>query len=250
MKRIILFLSLILSFGSVMFAQSVTVRQANDFYAKGNYAEAAKLYEKVLVTEGVAPELYYNLGNAYYKSGETGKSILNYERAIRLYPTFEDAHVNLELAQLKVVDNIVQTPTFFLGRWIENLIKLLTSNQWIAISFSIFIIGLILAFLFIFAPSLFIRKMSFYIGATLLVLSLCTLVFSGVRKDQLVNHREAIVMTGAVTVKSSPDKSGTDLFQLHEGTKVVVKSTLGNWTEIKLGNGNIGWVEQGNIENI
>ncbi|HEY6914142.1 MAG TPA: tetratricopeptide repeat protein [Paludibacter sp.] len=250
MKRIILFLSLILCFGSVMFSQSATVKQANDLYAKGNYTEAAKLYEKVLATEGVAPELYYNLGNAYYKAAETGKSILNYERAIRLSPTFEDAHVNLELAQLKVVDNIVQTPTFFLGRWIDNLIKLLTSNQWIVISFSVFIGGLILAFLFIFAPSLFIRKMSFYVGSTLLVISLCTLIFSGVRKDQLVNHREAIVMTGAVTVKSSPDKSGTDLFQLHEGTKVVVKSTLGRWTEIILGNGNIGWVEQENIENI
>ena len=214
MRRVILFLSLILCFGSVLFAQSSRVKQANDLYSKGNYSDAAKLYEKVLATEGVAPELYYNLGNAYYKLSETGKSILNYERAIRLAPTFEDAHVNLELAQLKVVDNIVQTPTFFLGRWIENLIKLLTSNQWIAVSFSVFII------------------------------------FSDVRKDQMVNHREAIVMTGVVTVKSSPDKSGTDLFQLHEGTKVVVKSTLGKWTEIILGNGNIGWVEQDNIENI
>ena len=250
MRRVILFLSLILCFGSVLFAQSSRVKQANDLYSKGNYSDAAKLYEKVLATEGVAPELYYNLGNAYYKLSETGKSILNYERAIRLAPTFEDAHVNLELAQLKVVDNIVQTPTFFLGRWIENLIKLLTSNQWIAVSFSVFITGLILAFLFIFAPSVFIRKMSFYVGATLLVISLCTLIFSDVRKDQMVNHREAIVMTGVVTVKSSPDKSGTDLFQVHEGTKVVVKSTLGKWTEIILGNGNIGWVEQDNIENI
>lgn len=250
MKRVILLLNLILCFGAVISAQTTTVKQANYQYAQGNYVEAAKLYEKILSTEGVAPELYYNLGNAYYKSSEIGKSILNYERALRLSPTFDDAQFNLELAQQKVVDNIVQTPTFFLGRWIENLMKLLTSNQWIAISFSLFIAGLTLAFLFIFAPSLFIRKISFYVGATILVLSLCTLVFSGVRKDQLANHREAIVMTGAVTVKSSPDKSGTDLFQLHEGTKVVVKSTLGKWTEIVLGNGNIGWIEQENIENI
>jgi hypothetical protein len=233
-----------------VFSQSAAVKQANDLYAKGNYADAAKLYEKILSTEGVAPELYYNLGNAYYKSSETGKSILNYERAIRLAPTAEDARFNLELAQLKVVDNVVQAPTFFLGRWIENLIKLLTSNQWITVSFSVFIVGLILALLFIFAPTLAIRKTSFYVGATLLVISLCTLIFSGVRKDQMVNHREAIVMTGVVTVKSSPDKSGTDLFQLHEGTKVFIKSTLGTWTEIILGNGNIGWIEQENIENI
>ena len=91
MRRVILFLSLILCFGSVLFAQSSRVKQANDLYSKGNYSDAAKLYEKVLATEGVAPELYYNLGNAYYKLSETGKSILNYERAIRLAPTFEDA---------------------------------------------------------------------------------------------------------------------------------------------------------------
>jgi tetratricopeptide (TPR) repeat protein len=250
MKRIILFLSLILCFATGTFAQKAAMKQANDLYAVGNYSDAAKLYESVLAKEGVAPELYYNLGNAYYKLNETGKSILNYERALRISPMFEDARNNLELAQLKVVDNIVQVPTFFVGRWIENLIKLLTSNQWLIVSLSVFIAFLILAFLFVFASSLSTRKISFYVGVTFFVISLFTLVFSGVRKDQLVNHHEAIVMTGVVTVKSSPDKSGTDLFQLHEGTKVVIKSILGKWTEIKLGNGNIGWVEQENIENI
>lgn len=83
---------------------------------------------------------------------------------------------------------------------------------------------------------------------TFLSITILTLIFSGIRKDQLVNHREAVVMTGVVAVKSSPDRSGTDLFQLHEGTKVIIKSTLGNWTEIKLGNGNIGWVEQENMK--
>ena len=250
MRRIILFFSLILCFGLTLFAQSAAMKQANDLYAGGNYSDAAKIYEKILSTEGVAPELYYNLGNAYFKSNETGKSILNYERALRLSPRYEDAKFNLELAQLKVVDNIAQTPTFFVGRWIDNLIKLLTSNQWLVVSFCVFIVCLLLAFLFVFAPSLFIRKSSFYVGVVFGLLSLLSLVFSGTRKDQLLNHRDAIVMTGVVTVKSSPDKSGTDLFQLHEGTKVTVKSTLGKWTEIKLGNGNIGWVEQENIENI
>jgi hypothetical protein len=250
MRRIILFFSLILCFGLATSAQTAAMKQANDLYADGNYSDAAKIYEKILSTEGVAPELYYNLGNAYYKSNETGKSILNYERALRLSPRFEDAKFNLELAQLKVVDNIAQTPTFFVGRWIENLIKLLTSNQWLIVSFSVFLFCLILAFLFVFASSLLLRKSSFYVGLVFGIISLLSLIFSGVRKDQMVNHSDAIVMTGVVTVKSSPDKSGTDLFQLHEGTKVTVKSTLGKWTEIKLGNGNIGWVEQENIENI
>lgn len=249
MRRIILFLSLNLCFGTGLFAQSV-VKLANDLYSSGNYSDAAKYYEKALKNEGVAPELYYNLGNAYYKSNETGKSILNYERALRLNPRYDEARMNLDLAQQKVIDNIVQVPTFFVGRWIENLLKVLNSNQWIIFSFSLFLVCLILVFLFVFASSLFVRKFSFYAGLTLLIISLTTLVFSSIRKDQLVNHREAVVMSGVVTVKSSPDQSGTDLFQLHEGTKVVIKSSLGKWTEIKLGNGNIGWLEQENIEKI
>jgi tetratricopeptide (TPR) repeat protein len=250
MKRIILFLSAMLSFCSLVLATSTDVSQANQLYIKGNYSDAAKLYEKVLSTEGVAPELYLNLGNAYYKSNEIGRSILNYERALRLSPMYDDARVNLELAQLKVVDNNIQNNTFFVGRWIDNLIKMLDSNQWFFISFSVFLICIICSFIFVFGPTRLLRKYAFYIGFILFGFSLLSFVFSGIRKNQIINHSEAIVMTGTISVKSSPDKSGTDLFQLHEGTKVTIKSTLGSWTEIKLGNGNIGWVEQENIEKI
>jgi len=250
MKRIILFLSFILCFGFTAFAQTGAVAMANDLYIKGDYTGAARQYEKVINSEGVAPELYYNLGNAYFKANETGLAILNYERALRLAPGFDDARYNLELAQLKVVDNVVQTPSFFIGRWIEDLIKLMTSNQWIFVSVLSFVLCLIFAFMFVFGPSRNFRKTSFYIGSVLLSISILTVVFSGVRKEQMLNHREAIVMVGVVSVKSSPDKSGTDLFQLHEGTKVSIKSTLGTWTEIRLGNGSIGWVEKVSIEKI
>lgn len=250
MKRFILFLLTILSFGNVVFAQSDVLKQANNLYSTGNYADAAKLYEKVLATQGVAPELYFNLGNAYYKSNEISHSILNYERALRLLPTFEDARYNLEIAQLKVVDNVSLNQSFFIGRWIDAFIKLLNSNQWLLFSFTMFIITLICTFVFIFGPTRSIRKVSFYIGSVILIISFMGFIFSGIRKDQMLNHREAIVMTGVVSVKGSPDKSGTELFQLHEGTKVTIKSTLDKWTEIKLGNGNVGWVEQENIERI
>ncbi len=239
-----------LSFGTLLMAQSNALKQANILYTKGDYTEAAKQYEKILSTEGVAPELYLNLGNAYYKSNETGKCILNYERALRLSPTYEDARYNLEIAQLKVVDNVSQNQSFFIGKWIDSLIKDLNSNQWFWTSLLFFLMCLGCIFLFIFGSSRAVRKSSFYVGTVLLAISLLTVFFAGIRKDQLLNHREAIVMTGTVSVKGSPDKSGTDLFQLHEGTKVSVKSTLGTWVEIKLGNGNVGWVEQENIERI
>jgi len=250
MKRIFLLLSLVMCFGLSAFSQMEAVKQANELYAKGNYQIAAKQYEEILSIQGVAPELYYNLGNTYFKMNEVGRSILNYERALRLSPSFEDAQINLELAQQKVVDNINQTPTFFIGRWVNDMIKILTSNQWIVISFGLFLVCLVSAFLFVFGYSQRLRKSSFYSGVVLLFLSLICLVFSGVQKNQMTNHRDAIIMSGVVIVKSSPDESGTDLFQLHEGTKVSVKSTLGGWSEIKLRNGSIGWVEQVNIEKI
>lgn len=250
MKRIILIISVFTCMITAAFSQSDAMRLANDLYAKGNFTDAAKQYEEILLTEGVAPELYYNLGNAYFKTNEIGRSILNYERALRLSPGFEDARFNLQMAQQKVVDNIIQAPTFFLGRWVNNLIKLLTSNQWVYISFALFILFLIFLFLFIFGPSREFRKNSFFSGGILLVMSLVVLIFAGVRKDHATSHSEAVVMTGVVTVKSAPDQSGTNLFQLHEGTKVKIKSTLGSWSEIELGNGSVGWVDEQAIEKI
>jgi tetratricopeptide (TPR) repeat protein len=250
MKRNILFISTLFLFALSVFSQSTTVKQANELYIKGQFQEAAKIYETVIANEGVAPELYYNLGNSYYKSDEIGRSILNYERALRLSSTYDDARFNLEMAQLRVVDNIVQVPSFFIGRWIVNLIKLLTSNQWVAISIFTFIFSLISVFVFIFGTTKQNRKTFFYAGSVLILTCIVTMIFAGVRKDQLMNHDEAIVMSGVVVVKSSPDKSGTDLFQLHEGTKVNIKSSLGEWTEIKVGNKNVGWVEERSIEKI
>jgi len=249
MKRIILIFTIIIGFTRVS-AQSNLLTEANNLYSKGNYADAVKLYESALKTKGVAPELYFNLANSYYKMNEIGRSILNYERALRLSPTFDDARYNLEIVQLKVVDNVSANQSFFIGRWMDGFVKLFNSNQWFWLSFSLFLLTLTCAFLFVFASYRRLRKISFYVGTLILAICLTSLIFSGIRKDQIINHREAIVMSGVVSVKSSPDKSGTELFQLHEGTKVTIKSTLGKWIEIRLGNGNIGWLEQDNIERI
>ncbi len=249
MKKVSLIITLfICCLSSAALAQKNSFAQANELYGKGKYQEAATLYESILKTQGVAPELYYNLGNAYYKMNETGLSILNYERALRLSPRYENAKVNLELAQLRVVDNVKQISTFFVKRWIEVIIKTLTSNQWLFLSVSLFVLTIVFVLLFIFSYSQTIRRSSFYFALILFIISMVSVTSSYVRKNQLDAHKEAIIMVGTVTAKSSPDKSGTVLFQLHEGTKVSIESYLGNWTEIKLGNGDIGWIENTNYE--
>ena len=229
-------------------AQSDAIKRANDFYAKGNYQAAAQEYEKILKEEGFSPELYYNLGNAYYKMNEIGKAILNYERALRLSPRFEDARFNLQMAQQKLVDNISESSTFFIQRWLTSLINFCTSNQWFIVSFILFVVTLICVFIFFFKREVNVRKIALSCGIVFLILTIVCLTFSGIRKNEEVNHNQAIILSGVVTVKSAPDQSGTDLFQLHEGTKVTIKSSLGNWVEIKIANGSVGWLETKDME--
>ena len=251
MKKIF-FLLFFLPFASFLFAQesNITIENANELYSQGEYLQAAHIYEQIIQEQGIAPELYYNLGNAYYKANEIGRSILNYERALNLNPNFEDARFNLQLAQTKVIDNIKEEDTFFIKRWIQSIGETLTSNQWLFLSCTLFIISIIGFFLFIFGGSKGLRKTSFVIAIVLLIGSAISLTYSISRKRQMTNHEQAIVMMGIITVKSSPDKSGTELFELHEGTKVTIKSELGEWSEIVIGDGRRGWVEKRQIEQI
>lgn len=250
MKKVLISSVLLLLMAVITRAETTNIEEANQLYADKKYAEAVLKYEDILEHQGVAPELYYNLGNAYFRINELGKAILNYERALRLSPGYGDAKFNLEFANQKVIDNIELSDTFFLKKWIGAIMKTQTSNAWFYMAALLFILAMGASLLFIFGNTKGLRKSAFYVGSVFLIVSIIALTFSGIRKNQLENHHEAIVMTGAVVIKGSPDRSGTDLFQLHEGTKVFVLSELGGWYEIKLTSGSIGWVESKHVEKI
>jgi len=249
MKRCI-FLLTVINICISIFSQNVDLKTANGLYAKGHWEDAAQMYEEIIKTQGVAPELYYNLGNAYYKMGETALSILNYERALRLAPAYRDAQHNLALAQTKIIDNVPQPTSFFVMRWVEKLMNLLSSNEWLYLGAGMLTVALVLMFFFLFNRRLVVRKLSFYTALLLLAFCVLSCIFAGVQKNRLLHHDAAIVINGIITVKSAPDKSGTDLFQLHEGTRVTITGTLDGWSEIRIGNGNVGWVESKVIEKI
>lgn len=222
--------------------------QANELYAANNYQEAILLYENILM-ENPTAEVYYNLGNAYFKMGEVAQSILAYERALRLRPNYADAKHNLRFAEAKIIDNIEDNSQFFLSQWAESFRNLLSENVWFGLSVCLFLIFLIGAFVFAFMHATLIRKIGFHGAWISLVFSIITLCCAFSLHSRDSKREEAIIVQGIVNAKSSPDKSGTDLFILHEGTKVRISDTVSDWAEIHVG-GNIGWINLSALERI
>ena len=223
-------------------SSATLIEMAATSYSKGNYEKAADLYESVLKHHGISDKVYYNLGNAYFKCDRLAPAILNFERALRLNPGDADARFNLEMCQARIVDKIDPIGMFLIVRWYHSLGNQLNSNGWAYASIAFFLLFIGCLFAYFFARRRWLKKSGFFVGLFLLVLSSLSFVYSAQSSNSITNPDEAILFTLSVTVKSSPDKSGTDLFVLHEGTKMKLRSVLGEWSEIELEDGNIGWL--------
>lgn len=232
------------------YTQESAIKEAETAYTKEEYAKAIELYEEVLKNNGESPEIYYNLGNAYYKAGKIAPAILNYERALVLEPGDGDTRFNLQIAKQKTVDKIEPLGEFFLTRWFSAIENMGSADAWAKLGIVCFILFIGCLILFFFSKWLRLKKVGFYVGLLLLLIVIFANIFAKHQKDELIQRAHAIVFSPTVTVKSSPDASGTDLFILHEGTKVSVKSTLGEWSEIELEDGNVGWMPSKDIEKI
>ncbi|HET9570101.1 MAG TPA: tetratricopeptide repeat protein [Bacteroidales bacterium] len=211
-------------------------------YSNGRYNDAVNLYETILKNHGISYKIYYNLGNAYYKCDRLAPAILNFERALRLNPSDADARFNLEMCQARIVDKIDPIGMFLIARWYHSLGNLFDSNGWAFVSIFFYILFVGCLFSYFFARRRWLKKLGFFAGVVLLSMSSLSLIYSAQASHRLTNPDEAILFTPSVTVKSSPDKSGTDLFVIHEGCKMKIRSTLGHWSEIELEDGNVGWL--------
>lgn len=250
MKRIALIAMAVCCLGA-MAADNAELKRAADLYAAQSYDEAAQIYAQIIDAGGVAPELYYNYANACYKSNKLGLAVLNYERALALRPDYEDARFNLDFVNRQITDKIEPIQPFFLTVWITALGRIMSSNAWAITGIILFCATLILALVYVFGKRRWLRKTAFFCALLALICSCCATAYSFSSKRQLETRSEAIVMVGATTVKSAPDDSGTELFVLHEGTKVVIKSTFADsWVEIRIADGNVGWLKAADIERI
>lgn len=217
-------------------------------YAKSDYASAIQIYEDLL-NQGEAADIYYNLGNSYYKVENIAKAILNYERALLLKPGDGDIRFNLDLVRSKTVDKIEPAPEVFFITWIKSLINSMGVDAWARLGITFFILLIITLSIFIFGKKTFIKKIGFISSIVLFVFVVFTNIFASQQKDSLIDRTNAIIVNPSVTVKSTPNESGTDLFILHEGRKVkVTDNSMKEWKEIRLEDGNVGWVPANVIE--
>ena len=231
--------------------------QGNEHYAAGEWDEAVSAYEQCLndtasdmfLTDVSRAEVYYNLGNARFRQGELSQAILAYERCLRLQPRHKDARYNLAFARSKIIDNIEDNRNFFLLSWWHSFRDLTTCRTWTLISILSFSLMLISFLLFGLGWSLSVRKTAFYSIWVMLLVSVVAGVNASLLNRRDVQRADAIVTQGVLNAKASPDRSGTDLFTLHEGTKVEIQETLGEWANIRVGN-NEGWVNVKHIERI
>jgi tetratricopeptide (TPR) repeat protein len=240
---------LILNMFSILFAITIQAQKsdslftaANELYQAEKYIDAKNLYQQIIDQGHFSAEVFFNLANAWYKIGNSPRAILNYEKALLLEPNNEDIQFNLDLVKAYSVDKIEEIPEFFLKTWISGIGLWFTSNTWLILSIVSFIAALLLVLYFFFGKNVLLRKAAFALFVVLMANSYMAFRFSVQQKERIFNNPYSIVYEPTVTVKGSPSDSGTDLFVLHEGIKVMVLNEYQGWSEIRLANGNKGWM--------
>lgn len=231
-------------------ANAITKQNADDEYAKGNYQQAIKDYQEILKT-GVSSEIYYNLGNAYYRTDNITQALLAYERALQLSPGDNDIRFNLQYARSKTIDKITPETEMFFVTWYNSLVNFTSVDRWANTAIISIVMALLLILVFLFAPQMWARKSGFYGSAVFLLLFAFANLFAFQQKHELETKQGAIVIAPTVNVKKTPAASGTDVFVIHEGTRVdITDRGMKQWRGIKLADGREGWLKTSQIEEI
>jgi tetratricopeptide (TPR) repeat protein len=217
--------------------------RANSLYHSKKFPEAVALYQQLINRDYVSAELFYNLGNAYFKLNRLGYAIYYYEKARQLDPNDEDVQFNLQLSEIRLKDKIITPPDFFVYEYAKAFIHILSKTAWAFLT---------LAFLYVFIASLGMRKfmpqgLLWRLSKMVLTIA-CSLFFCfgailGMRIYSDHMNKEAIILSATAEIKSEPDPGSLTVFILHEGSKVSIRTDRDLWYEIKLKDGKIGWVK-------
>lgn len=231
-------------------ASATTKENADAEYKRGNYQQAIKDYEELL-KQGVNADLYYNLGNAYYRTDNVTQAILAYERALMLSPGDDDIRFNLQFATSKTIDKITPESEMFFVTWYHSLVNFTSVDNWAVMAIASIVLVLLLVLMFLFGPNVLLRKIGFYGGCLFFALFVLCNFFAYQQKYNLQNRTAAIVIAPSVTVKKTPANGSSDVFVIHEGTKVdITDKGLKDWRGIRLADGREGWLQTRQIEEI
>ena len=231
-------------------AKAVTKNNADTEYQKGNYQQAIRDYEEIL-KNGESAEIYFNLGNAYYRTDNITKAVLNYERARLLSPGDDDINFNLQFARSKTIDKITPQSEMFFVTWYKSLVNFTSVDNWAKTGILSIVMALLLVLLYLFGPQLMLRKIGFFGGLAFFVIFLLSNLFAFQQKQALDNRTGAIIISPSVNIKKTPAKNSADQFVLHEGTRVdIIDKGMTDWRCIRVGDGREGWIETKAIEEI
>jgi tetratricopeptide (TPR) repeat protein len=252
-RMTVLSLLIFVSFG--IFAQTASspellMQTANNAYNEGLYDSAINVYHQVEKDNIESAGLFYNLGNAYFKNGDIPSAILYYEKAKKLDPNNEDIQYNLSVANSMIVDKIEKVPELFFENWWNYFYNRFNADTWTLLSLASWFVLILLVGIFILTKKRGLRKLAFYLGLLFLFTSVATFGLASQKYYFGKEHKEAIIFTPTVTVKSSPTTNAVDLFVVHEGTKIEILDQVQDWTKIRIADGSVGWLPISTIREI
>jgi tetratricopeptide (TPR) repeat protein len=241
MKKI-LFLVLIIA--NTISAQNANdlFSSANDLYKNEKFEKAIERYKEIESKGLISSELYYNLGNSYYKLNKVGPSIYYFEKALKKNPLNEDVKNNLIFAKRLALDKIEELPKTVFQKFNINYLQQLSYNQWAIVVIVFSVLGSLLFLLFYFADAPSIKRFYFVTSSVSFILLIGVLIITFNQYSLSKNNKEAIVFAEETEVRNAPTFNSEEVFTLHEGTKVLVLDAIDSWKKIKLADGKIGWI--------
>jgi len=250
MKKI--FFSIALLFSLIVFSQTSDelFSKGNSLYQNGKYSEAIEMYSSIEKQGLISDDLFFNLGNCYYKLNKVAPSIYYYEKALKINPTHEDAIFNLAFAKRMTIDVIEELPQTFLQRFSSSIIQKLPFDTWAIIAVLASFLASLLFLLYHFSFST--KKKFFYFNFSIFAVFvlLISTFFAFHKYNTVQKNRTAIIFVAEVEIKNAPSTNSDVVFELHEGTKVVILDELDNWKKIKIADGKIGWIYVDDLKEI